>query len=134
MSVPRAIELVSGIATTLGQIAAVVILVVREFSEKNVAISVLVLLFLFLLPGLVVFVGTYAHVVDAKSYGRPLLAVGALLVCGMGLLQLVAAILYPYSLGVVSVLLLPSFTALVAFVAAFAFGTNRPKNPQRSIS
>ena len=117
MRLARTIELVFGVATALG----VVVLVVetsRPFPTMDVVPFFMAAVFFVLLPGFLVLAGAYAHSVDKKRYGRPILAVGTLLTCALLLLQLFGGAFYLYGPRMVTAVVLPSVTALVSLVAS----------------
>ncbi len=134
MSLPRLTELIFGIATAVGQIIFVVWLIVSAF-PKDLFESIMASLFGLLLPALMVFAGSYAHVVDRKGYGRVILGFGALVMGSLGLATLLfGGLVYLYGPALASVMLLPDVTALVAFVASLFPDSNPSADSQRRLS
>ena len=125
MSRPRLIELIFGIATAAAQVIVVVILFVRYFSIEHWFDEIFGSVFL-LLPALIVFVGSYVHVVNGKGYGRVMLGFGALAMGALGLVGfLFGGFVYAYGLALAIVILLPDATALVSFVASLFVDIDR---------
>jgi hypothetical protein len=125
MSRPRLIELIFGVATAVAQVIVVVILFVRYFSIEYWFEEILGSV-LFLLPALIVLVGSYVHVVDGKGYGRVMLGFGALVMGALGLVGfLFGGFVYAYGLALAIVILLPDAAALVSFVASLFVDIDR---------
>jgi len=125
MSRPRLIELIFGIATAAAQVIVVVILFVRYFSIEHWFDEILGSV-LFLLPALIVFVGSYVHVVNGKGYGRVMLGFGALFMGALGLVGfLFGGFVYAYGLALAIAILVPDATALVSFVASLFVDIDR---------
>jgi hypothetical protein len=134
MSLSRSIELVAGSATAVAQIVALVMLGWRDFSGEHLINSLVVGLLFFVLPGLAVLVGCYVHVIQGKRYGRTILVIGVLIVCGLGFFGLAVDLLYSYNHRLVGVIALPSLTALIACLASFTSGATPSDNSQRRAS
>ncbi len=122
MSLSRSIELAAGTATAVAQIVAAVVLGWRDFSGAHLFNAIVVGLLFFVLPGLAVLIGAYVHVIEGKRYGRAILVVGVLIVCGLGLFGLAVDLLYSFNHRLVGVIVLPSVTAVIACLASFTSG------------
>jgi hypothetical protein len=125
MSRPRLIELIFGIATAVAQVIVVVILFVSGFSAEDwfdwIFSSVLLLL-----PALIVFVGSYAHVIDGKGYGRIILGFGALVMGALGLAELwFGGVVYVHGVVLATLIILPDVTAVISFLASLFVDTDR---------
>lgn len=125
MSRPRLIELIFGIATAAAQVIVVVILFVRYFSIEYWFDGILSSVF-FLLPALIVLVGSYVHVVDGKGYGRIMLGFGALVMGALGFAGfLFGGFVYAYGVALAIVILLPDVTAVISFLASLFVDIDR---------
>lgn len=125
MSRPRLIELIFGIATAAAQVIVVVILFVRYFSIEYWFDGILSSVF-FLLPALIVLVGSYVHVVDGKGYGRIMLGFGALAMGALGFVGfLFGGFVYAYGVALAIVILLPDVTAVISFLASLFVDIDR---------
>ncbi len=125
MSRPRLIELIFGVATAVGQVIVVVILFVSGFSAEDwfdwIFSSVLLLL-----PALIVFVGSYVHVIDGKGYGRIMLGFGALVMGALGLVGfLFGGFVYVHGVVLATLIILPDVTAVISFLASLFVDTDR---------
>jgi len=121
----RKLELVTGLGTAL--LAVVVSLLMlkidrdiaqhleRDFATLN---EITVALVFFLIPGLVVAVGSYIHVVKRNGWGRLMIGAGSLFLIILFLVSLVALAWSPRLLSLLIVLLtvFSIFTGVISFV------------------
>jgi len=120
----RKLELVTGLGTAL--LAVVVSLLMlkidwdveqhleRDFATLN---EITVALVFFILPGLVVAVGSYIHVVKGNGWGRLMIGAGSLFLIILFLVSLVALVWSPRLLSLLIVLLtvFSIFTGVISF-------------------
>ena len=122
MRLARRIELIFGIATGVVEFISVGVLVVTEFSGNQVRAWIVGSLLLFLLPGLLVAVGSYLHVMRKTIIGLVMLLIGTLFLTVMMFVHALGGVFYLYGFWGFG-FILPSVTALVSAIASlFSIG------------
>jgi hypothetical protein len=122
MRLAQRIELIFGIATGVLEVITVGVLEVTEASGNEVAASIVGSLLFFLLPGLLVAVGSYLHVLRRRTIGLLMLVIGTLFLIVMMFVHTLGGVFYLYGYWGFG-FLLPSFTALVSGIASlFSIG------------
>lgn len=122
MKLAQRIELIFGIATGVVEIITVGILEVTEPSGKEVAASIVGSLLFFLVPGLLVAVGSYLHVIRKTIIGLVMLLIGTLFLTVMMFVHALGGVFYLYGFWGFG-FILPSVTALVSAIASlFSIG------------
>jgi hypothetical protein len=121
----RKLELVTGLATALLAVMASLLMLkidwdVEQHLERDFATlnEITVALVFFIVPGSIVAIGSYLHVVKRKVWGRFMVGAGSLSLIILFLVSLVALAWSPalWSLLIVLLIVFSIFTGVISFV------------------